>query len=142
MNQINPRWAQAVGLVDEVAEGALQFQGFDGEGAGGSAETLISGKQSTLRSTVTADRLRRTEKWKSQGGGCGGQRLLLACPSACSSRPRLSLCAFRSPVSSVSLSAFQLFASCPGVGTRFGQSENLVVGSASNRAVMNSGQPC
>ena len=28
-------WGQAVGLVDEVAEGALQVQGFGGEGAGG-----------------------------------------------------------------------------------------------------------
>jgi hypothetical protein len=34
-----------VGLVDEVAEGALQGQGFGGEGAGGRVEKLKSGKQ-------------------------------------------------------------------------------------------------
>jgi hypothetical protein len=39
----------------EVAEGALQFQGFGGEGAGRHAEKLELGKQSTLRSTVTED---------------------------------------------------------------------------------------
>ena len=33
--EINLRRGQGVGLVDEVEEGALQFQGFDGEGAGG-----------------------------------------------------------------------------------------------------------
>jgi len=32
---------KAAGLVDEVAEGALQFQTFGGEGAGGRAEKLI-----------------------------------------------------------------------------------------------------
>ena len=31
----NLRRGQAVGLVDQVAERALQFQGFGGEGAGG-----------------------------------------------------------------------------------------------------------
>ena len=30
-----PGGGEGVGLVDEVAEGALQGQGFDGEGAGG-----------------------------------------------------------------------------------------------------------
>src|ERR1035437_3038117 len=39
----------------EVAEGALQFQGFGGEGAGRHAEKLELGKQSTLRSTATED---------------------------------------------------------------------------------------
>ena len=35
-HQFNLRRDQAIGLVDEVAEGApLQFQGFGGEGAGG-----------------------------------------------------------------------------------------------------------
>src|ERR1017187_8490197 len=34
-HEINLRRGQAVGLVCEVAEGALQFQGFGGEGAGG-----------------------------------------------------------------------------------------------------------
>jgi hypothetical protein len=34
-HQFNLRLAQAVGLVDEVAERALQGQGFGGEGAGG-----------------------------------------------------------------------------------------------------------
>jgi len=34
-----------LGLVDEVAEGALQGQGFGGEGAGGRAEKLKLGKQ-------------------------------------------------------------------------------------------------
>ena len=33
-HQGNLRWGQGVGLVDEVAEGALQLQGFGGEGAG------------------------------------------------------------------------------------------------------------
>src|ERR1035438_7145491 len=33
--EINLRRGQGVGLVDEVAEGALQFQGFGGEGVGG-----------------------------------------------------------------------------------------------------------
>ena len=36
---------QAIGLVDEVAEGARQEQGFGGEGAGGRAEKLKLGKQ-------------------------------------------------------------------------------------------------
>ena len=34
-HEIDLRRGQGVGLVDEVEEGALQFQGFDGEGAGG-----------------------------------------------------------------------------------------------------------
>src|ERR1035438_4593510 len=34
-HQINLRRGQGVGLVDKVAEGALQFQGFRGGGAGG-----------------------------------------------------------------------------------------------------------
>ena len=33
--QVDLRWGQGVGLVDEVAEGALQGLGFGGEGAGG-----------------------------------------------------------------------------------------------------------
>jgi hypothetical protein len=41
----NLRRGQGVGLVDEVAEGPLQSHGFDGEGAGGRAEKLKSGKQ-------------------------------------------------------------------------------------------------
>jgi hypothetical protein len=36
--------------------------------------------------------------------------------------------AFRSPVSAFSLSAFQLFASYPGVGIEFGHGEKLVAG--------------
>jgi hypothetical protein len=43
------------GLVDEVAEGALEVQGFGGEGAGVRAEKLKFGKQSTLRSLATED---------------------------------------------------------------------------------------
>ena len=34
-HELNLRRGQGVGLVDEVAEGALQGQGFGGEGAGG-----------------------------------------------------------------------------------------------------------
>jgi hypothetical protein len=34
-HQINLRRGQGAGLVDEVAEGALQVQSFGGEGAGG-----------------------------------------------------------------------------------------------------------
>jgi|ERR1019366_1263372 hypothetical protein len=34
-HELNLGWGQGVGLVDEVAEGALQAQGFGGEGAGG-----------------------------------------------------------------------------------------------------------
>lgn len=34
-HEVNLRWGQGVGLVDEVAEGALQGQGFGGAGAGG-----------------------------------------------------------------------------------------------------------
>jgi hypothetical protein len=41
----NLRPGQGVGLVDEVAEGALQGQGFGGEGAGGRAEKLKLGEQ-------------------------------------------------------------------------------------------------
>src|ERR1035437_531336 len=43
-------------------------------------------------------------------------------------RPWFSLCDFRSPVSAFSLSAFQLFASCPSVGIQFGHREKLVGG--------------
>jgi len=32
---VNLCWGQGVGLVDPVAEGALQFQGLGGEGTGG-----------------------------------------------------------------------------------------------------------
>ena len=34
-HELNLRRGQSVGLVDEVVEGARQFQGFGGEGAGG-----------------------------------------------------------------------------------------------------------
>jgi hypothetical protein len=34
-HKLNLRRGQGVGLVDRVAEGALQFQGFGGEGEGG-----------------------------------------------------------------------------------------------------------
>jgi len=34
-HELNLRRGQGVGLVDEVAEGALQVQGFSGKGAGG-----------------------------------------------------------------------------------------------------------
>ena len=34
-HELNLRRGQGIGLVDEVAEGALQFQGFGGEGEGG-----------------------------------------------------------------------------------------------------------
>ena len=33
-HELNLRRGQGVGLVDEVAEGALQVQGFSGKGAG------------------------------------------------------------------------------------------------------------
>ena len=46
---------QAIGLVDEVAEGARQGKGFGGEGAGGRPGKLRLRKQSTLRSLVTED---------------------------------------------------------------------------------------
>jgi hypothetical protein len=54
-HQSNLCRSQAVGLVDEVAEAALQLQGFVGEGAGVRAEKLKLGKQSTLRSLATED---------------------------------------------------------------------------------------
>jgi hypothetical protein len=39
------RWGLAIGLVDEVAEGALQGQGFNGEGAGGFDGAGVFGAQ-------------------------------------------------------------------------------------------------
>jgi hypothetical protein len=42
-DQFNLRWGQAVGLVNEVTEGAPLGQGFGGEGAGGRAEKLKLG---------------------------------------------------------------------------------------------------
>ena len=45
LHEFNLRRGQAVGLIDEVAEGALQVQGFGGEGVGGRAEKLKLGKQ-------------------------------------------------------------------------------------------------
>jgi hypothetical protein len=44
-HESNLRRGQGVGLVDEVAEGVLQGQGFGGEGAGGCSEKLKLGKQ-------------------------------------------------------------------------------------------------
>jgi hypothetical protein len=44
---------QAIGLVDEAAEGALQGQGFGGEGAGGRAGKLKLRKQFTLPRLAT-----------------------------------------------------------------------------------------
>ena len=43
------RRVQGVGLVDEVAEGALKVQGFGGAGADGRAEKLKLGKQKVER---------------------------------------------------------------------------------------------
>jgi hypothetical protein len=53
--QFNLRRGQGAGLVNEVAERALQVQGFGGEGARRRAEKLKWGKQSTLRSPATED---------------------------------------------------------------------------------------
>ncbi len=41
------RWGEGVGLVDEVAEGALQGQAFGGEvwGGGGGAEGEVDGER-------------------------------------------------------------------------------------------------
>ena len=44
-HEINLRRSQSVGLLCEVAEDALQFHGFGGEGEGGRAEKLKLGKQ-------------------------------------------------------------------------------------------------
>ena len=44
-HELGLRRGKGVGLVDQVAEGALQGQGFDGEGAGGWPEKLKLGKQ-------------------------------------------------------------------------------------------------
>ncbi len=44
LHEFNLRRGQAAGLDDEVTEGALQFEGFDSEGAGGGAEKLKLGK--------------------------------------------------------------------------------------------------
>jgi hypothetical protein len=48
---------QGVGLVNEVAEAALQVQGFGGEGAGGRAEKLKLGKQ---KAAIARRRARRS----------------------------------------------------------------------------------
>ena len=53
----NLRRGQAVGRVCEVAEGALQFQGFGGEGAEGRAEKLKLGKQ---KNEIARRRARRS----------------------------------------------------------------------------------
>ena len=55
--QTNLRRGQAVGLVDEVAERALQLQGFGGAGAGGRAEKLKLGKQ---KAEIARRRARRS----------------------------------------------------------------------------------
>jgi len=111
-DQLDLRRDQAGALVDEVAEGALQGQGFGGAGAGGRAEKLKLGKQSTLRSTATEDGLRRTGKRKSQGGGRGGQREFLALPIFLFLASLfLNAPAFRLPLSALrfQVSAFQRF---------------------------------
>jgi hypothetical protein len=43
-HESNLRRGQGVGLVDEVAEGALQVQGFGGEGAGGDSSVRASAR--------------------------------------------------------------------------------------------------
>src|ERR1039458_1888479 len=54
--KINLRRGRAGGLVDEVAEGALQLQGFGGAGAGGCAEIgkAESGNRNTEGAAVSA----------------------------------------------------------------------------------------
>jgi hypothetical protein len=47
-HQGNLRRGQGVGLVDEVAERALQFQGFGGEDAGGRAERLVRSEKTCV----------------------------------------------------------------------------------------------
>ena len=44
-HELDLRRDQGVGLVDEVAEGALQGQGFGGEGASGLDRAGVSGAQ-------------------------------------------------------------------------------------------------
>jgi hypothetical protein len=61
-NKLNLRRGQGVGLVDEVAEGAFQVQGFSGKGAGGGdgAGVLVPQRVQTggrLVSIVTLARL-------------------------------------------------------------------------------------
>ena len=96
--EVNLCRGQDGGLVDEVAEGALQAHGFGGEGAGGRAEKLKLGKQ---RAEIARRRARRSTA--------------VSCPSQFPVPRALlsSLCGFPSLVSAFSLSAFQLFASWP-----------------------------
>ena len=54
--QVNLWRGQAVGLVDEVAGRALQFQGFGGEGEGGRGEKQKWGKQ---KSEIARRRVRQ-----------------------------------------------------------------------------------
>ena len=56
-HELNLRRGQGVGLVCEVAEGALQGQGFGGAGAGGCAEKLKLGKQ---KAEIARRRARRS----------------------------------------------------------------------------------
>jgi hypothetical protein len=56
-HEINLRRGQGVGLVDEVAEGALQVHFFGGAGAGGRAEKLKLGKQ---KAAIARRRVRRS----------------------------------------------------------------------------------
>ncbi len=65
----NLRRGQGVGLVDEVAEGPLQSHGFDGEGAGGRAEKLKSGKQKA--------EIARRRTWHRAAASCRGYALRL-----------------------------------------------------------------
>jgi hypothetical protein len=67
-HQSNLRRGQAVGLVCVVAVGALQVQGFGGEGAGGRAEKLKLGKQSTLRPPPEARFVRRAGSLATEHG--------------------------------------------------------------------------
>src|ERR1017187_5485791 len=57
--EINLRRGQAGGLVDEVAEGALQFQGLGGTGAGGFNTAGVFLAQSLTDSATAAERTDR-----------------------------------------------------------------------------------
>jgi hypothetical protein len=101
-------------------EGALQVQGFGGEGAGGRAEKLKLGKQSTPRSLVHPPQYRyggrESGNRKAEGAAVSG--CLMPSPSSCSSRPSFLMplvSVLRFPLSDFSfqLSVFQLFASWP-----------------------------
>jgi hypothetical protein len=94
-----------VGLVDEVAERALQFQSFGGAGAGGRAEKLKLGKQ---KAEIARRRARR-----SAAPSCLPIFLFLAPCFLNAPGFRFPLSARRFQVSGFSLSAFQLFASWP-----------------------------